>query len=179
MYNDWPCWSCFPCVKMCKTRKNKSLFVHIFFEGFLCHFCGYFLKKKHAKMGIQANGWPYFPCVFWCAESNCTRASHYTLLKLFYHIIFENGYTFLRFVRVCRNVFPWCRACGWNSVFRLAEFKWLYTIVGCWEICRIIMSWFTEIWMFPDCRFFFKIFSIGTSPGYISVINVGMYEGII
>ena len=163
MYNDWPCWSCFPRIKMCKTRKDKSLFLNIFFEGFLCHFCGYFLKKKHAKMGIQANGWLYFPCVFWCAESNCTKASHYTLLKLFYHIIFENGYTFLRFVRVCRNVFPWYRACGWNSVFRLSVF----------------MSWFTEIWMFPDCQFFLNIFSIGTSPGYISVINVGMYEGLI
>ena len=32
--------------------------------------------------------------------------------------------------------------------------------------------------MFLEAVDFFKICSIGTSPGYISVINVDMYEGI-
>ena len=33
--------------------------------------------------------------------------------KLFTHRIFKNGYTFLHFLRVCRNVFPQCGASDW------------------------------------------------------------------
>ena len=43
----------------------------------------------------------------------------FTFQKHFLHGMFKNSYTFLHFLRVCRNALAQCGASGWNSVFRL------------------------------------------------------------
>ena len=43
----------------------------------------------------------------------------FTFQKHSLHGIFKNSYTFLHFLRVCRNAVAQCGASDWNSVFRL------------------------------------------------------------
>ena len=46
-------------------------------------------------------------------------------------------------------------------------------------MCQSVFTIYDPDGMFLQTVDFFKICSIGTSPGYVSVINVSMYEGII
>ena len=56
--------------------------------------------------------------------------------KPFSHRFKKNGYIFLHFHRVCRNEILY---------LDLTLLKWWYTLAGCGEIFRLLMSWFTEL----------------------------------
>ena len=47
------------------------------------------------------------------------------------------------------------------------------------SMCESVFAMYDPDGMFLQTVDFFKICSVGTFPGYISAINVGMYKGII